>query len=548
MKRTLLLMMLLIFATISNSFVIAGEISQKVTPNIFVEVDLRVELVEIIFYFTDWEKMRGFPTGYEQGYQYLEDISNYFSNYKFHRAVKLAQKAFESGMGYDAIPYFALFLDKETFEKAKPWDDYIISRVGGNVTLLNELAEAVKDFAEESNFWEFYERHKHLYERTINSYLSSVNLENITKTEEEFFGENVKEWHVVLQFAQWGNSYGAHFETPDGKIVYGLLGVCGITYNNTPEFCDALVHEFAHSFVNPVVEKHFDLFENYSLLYEPVWLKMEKMGYSNWKVMLDETFVRAFEAYYIHMTKGDFYARRFLAQQRALGFYFIHDIYDAYLRYSENRDRYKTFEDFMTELVEVIGGVYNRTFGDKINELENGEYVYSFMKHSKSGRIVIVYGTINPDRSGNEHDKQLAELIWRSLVHRGYNVTVRADINVTEKDLRSYLILIGGPVANNITRQVNDLLKVRFIKKDGEYVLYSEYTNRTYLSNDVGVFEIVRNPWDKRKLLTLIAGITRDGTFVPYTPDILHYCIYNEDWKEIGYLEDKMLVKVNALE
>ena len=46
-----------------------------------------------------------------------------------------------------------------------------------------------------------------------------------------------------------------------------------------------------------------------------------------------------------------------------------------------------------------------------MDKLENGKYVYSFMKHSKSGRIVIVYGTINPDRSGNKHDKQLAELI-----------------------------------------------------------------------------------------------------------------------------------------
>ncbi|WP_457754227.1 hypothetical protein [Thermococcus sp.] len=53
MKRTLFLIMLLIFITILNSFVIsfviAGELSQKVTSNISAEVDPRVELVEIIF-------------------------------------------------------------------------------------------------------------------------------------------------------------------------------------------------------------------------------------------------------------------------------------------------------------------------------------------------------------------------------------------------------------------------------------------------------------------------------------------------------------------
>jgi len=43
-------------------------------------------------------------------------------------------------------------------------------------------------------------------------------------------------------------------------------------------------------------------------------------------------------------------------------------------------------------------------------------------------------------------------------------------------------------------------------------VLLSLYTE---FSLKMWGFEIVRNPWDKRKLLTLIAGITRDGTFVP---------------------------------
>lgn len=113
--------------------------------------------------------------------------------------------------------------------------------------------------------------------------------------------------------------------------------------------------------------------------------------------------------------EGKFSARRFLVRQRALGFYFIHDIYAAYLGYSKFQvpriEDYETFEDFMPELAKVIGGVYNRTLRDKMDKLENGKYVYSFMKHSKSGRIVIVYGTINPDRSGNKHDKQLAELI-----------------------------------------------------------------------------------------------------------------------------------------
>lgn len=133
--------------------------------------------------------------------------------------------------------------------------------------------------------------------------------------------------------------------------------------------------------------------------------------------MLDEIFVMAFEACYINMMKGNFLLVDFLSGRGHWDFIsstifmpLTLDILSSKFQVPRIED-YETFEDFMPELAKVIGGVYNRTLRDKMDKLENGKYVYSFMKHSKSGRIVIVYGTINPDRSGNKHDKQLAELI-----------------------------------------------------------------------------------------------------------------------------------------
>ncbi|WP_297495963.1 hypothetical protein [Thermococcus sp.] len=66
----------------------------------------------------------------------------------------------------------------------------------------------------------------------------------------------------------------------------------------------------------------------------------------------------------------------------------------------------------------------------------------AFDRGAELGRVVVVYGTANPDPSGTEKDRETAKRIaenlekfysqWTSPV----NVVVKPDVNVTESDLR----------------------------------------------------------------------------------------------------------------
>lgn len=89
------------------------------------------------------------------------EVQLYFSLYRNHKAVFLVRKALRAGLSYDAIPKFVLELN------STEWSGYLIERVHGNKKLLNELAVAIKEFAEESNFSRFYENYREFYKEQI---------------------------------------------------------------------------------------------------------------------------------------------------------------------------------------------------------------------------------------------------------------------------------------------------------------------------------------------------------------------------------------------
>ncbi len=76
-------------------------------------------------------------------------------------------------------------------------------------------------------------------------------------------------------------------------------------------------------------------------------------------------------------------------------------------------------------------------------------------------------------------------------------------------NMKSNLIVIGGPVVNRITRLVNEKMPVRF---DEKKYIYSSLTKKTYRSDDCGIVVKARNPFDDGKKILVIAGRRYSGT------------------------------------
>jgi hypothetical protein len=76
---------------------------------------------------------------------------------------------------------------------------------------------------------------------------------------------------------------------------------------------------------------------------------------------------------------------------------------------------------------------------------------------------------------------------------------------------RRNMILIGGPITNMISADVNDFLEINFRWHEG-WKIYSKLSKTEYDDEDLGVICKIRNPWDSTKVIILLAGLKFEGT------------------------------------
>jgi DNA-binding transcriptional ArsR family regulator len=91
----------------------------------------------------------------------------------------------------------------------------------------------------------------------------------------------------------------------------------------------------------------------------------------------------------------------------------------------------------------------------------------------------------------------------------------KLDTELTEKDMRGNLVIIGGPKANIIIDKFNKDLPVYFDPKHG-FNIVSGFTKSVYSSDDTGIIIKMKNPLAKNKngdkYILVLSGIRFKGT------------------------------------
>jgi DNA-binding transcriptional ArsR family regulator len=89
---------------------------------------------------------------------------------------------------------------------------------------------------------------------------------------------------------------------------------------------------------------------------------------------------------------------------------------------------------------------------------------------------------------------------------------VRLDTEVKVTGLQdSHAILVGGPVANIITADLNSHLEVNFDWQQA-WRVESSRTHRSYTDERVGLLAKVRNPWNRDRTVVVVSGLHHAGT------------------------------------
>ncbi|MEA4918426.1 DUF4932 domain-containing protein [Proteiniphilum sp.] len=351
---------LLIILSFLISITVLGQetkIKNQDLSNIFPKpkVDKRIELVSIV------ARLAGYQE-YNEDYckTYTKDIHSYFDKFKNHPLISLASKLrMENGIGFDAVMKIAFHINQppKLTPKVEFNSDIPESRWGKDNAL--KFLELLRDFYVVSEFEKFYNDHADLYSITEERFLPIYKTLNIDWYN-QYYGINPNgSFNVIIGLGNGGSNYGGKVIYPDKKEdVYAIMGTWIVDSTNLPvykneNYFPTLVHEFNHSFVNPLIDKFSNQLENYGkAIYKLSKGNMRRQSYGTWKSMMYESLVRASVIRYL--LKNDSYqtATNQLIEEIGNGFYWMQELVNLLYDYENNRSKYPTLENFMPVIVD----------------------------------------------------------------------------------------------------------------------------------------------------------------------------------------------------
>lgn len=324
-------------------------------------VDERVELMSMVF------RLAG-SSEYNTNFLpvYIGAADTYFAPYKDHEVVSFAGELRSSiGVGYDAPMTLAINLmiengtvrlreDTSHEEIVKRWNDEY-----------KRFVVLLDDFYKKSQFRKFYNDNSETYrtaEKNFIHILEKINYEWF----DDFFGEKPEGgFKIIISLLNGGHLYGPRIIFNNGETeIYSITGTWAAGEHGEPVYHDnnanislGTVHEFCHSFCNPLIDRIYPEIEHQAdILFSHVEEIMTRQAYGDARFMMYETLVRAAVLIYIQnrMDFNNDIMRQLAMKEKHSGFIFIWEFFDLLQRYGSQRDTYPTLRDYMPEIVRVF--------------------------------------------------------------------------------------------------------------------------------------------------------------------------------------------------
>ena len=149
----------------------------------------------------------------------------------------------------------------------------------------------------------------------------------------------------------------------------------------------------------------------------------------------------------------------------------------------------------------------------KIGQIRNeSEFLEPFIRDGQLDSLIIV-GSPDPHgpdkaRSRDGYYGMDLALFLGTFLNYVPKFNVKLDTEVREDDFQNNLILIGGPVVNEVVEKVNSKLPIRF--EDGN--IKSTITNEVYPQDEIGLIVKTKSPFNKEKSILVVAGKRFSGT------------------------------------
>jgi hypothetical protein len=296
-----------------------------------VRVDRRVELISILFRLGGGDEYRLAPNS-----PYVADVEKAFRPFADHPAVVATRELkAKHSISFDAPMQLAIRLD----DKLALTDEAGVRAADQRWKSLDiaGYVTKVREFAEATAFDAFFTAHAAHYRAVADKLRTVVDAEQPVAWFDSQFGPRKNVRYIVVPALLAGSrNFGPHRTLPDGSLeMFQILGVSGtdgmpIADDDT---VNLLVHEMAHSYVNPLFEKHHAELEKAATAIFPLVEKwMRGQHYATWQTMLNEAGVRAMTVVYMGVKKGDEAGRIALKQELRRGFVWTDELARVFYR------------------------------------------------------------------------------------------------------------------------------------------------------------------------------------------------------------------------
>jgi hypothetical protein len=263
-------------------------------------VDERFELLSLVF------RLAGRSEYGDEDTDYQKEIKNNFSPFKSHPAIEYASKL---PVHYDAIASYSCHIVKDGDKFVLLSDiDSLDKRWTTEAAM--KFIELLNDFYTQSQFANFIENHKSFYEAETKRFIE----ETYGAVDLEWFRPYVDPTNLrcIYSPSSIRQNYGV---TVNGKIVYSVVSGSG----------GAIVHEFCHSFANPIGHKWYDENADFKRWCHDSYSKEKMPSYSPGKILAGEYVTRAYNILYdVEHGKPLFLL---LLAEKDMGWIYIEDVY-----------------------------------------------------------------------------------------------------------------------------------------------------------------------------------------------------------------------------
>ncbi|HUJ56902.1 MAG TPA: DUF4932 domain-containing protein [Kofleriaceae bacterium] len=348
-----------------------------------VHVDRRVELVAIV------ESLAG-AEEYQQAANtpYLADVRAAFGACGKHPAIAATRALREQHeIAFDAPMVLAVHLDDHFQPRGKLADVLPGLDARWKGVDLDAYAAQLRAFAADCKFDAFFAAHAAYYAAVENRMRGALDAENPAGWFDTFFGASPGARFVVVPGLLEGPSnYGVHTALPGPTEMYQVIGLYDPDAQALPvmneQLIEVLVHEMAHSFVNPVLGRHRDtLVPAADPLFAVVAPAMQRQAYADTATMVNESAVRAVTVLYVRDRKGKDAADLAVADEIGRSFVWTPALTDLLASYRDQRARYKDFDAFVPELVTFFAAQAKRyrdgvPFLGTTNDVAEGDLVW----------------------------------------------------------------------------------------------------------------------------------------------------------------------------